>query len=254
MKKKGLFILLGLVCIAVVASSGFLVVTRDKTGPEITVSEDRKITYEMGGDKKALLDGVKATDKKDGDVSDSLMVEGVRQNEDGSLEITYSAVDHSNNVTKVTCKVETVTQQSQEEQQPEEVQQAEEEQIAEPSEEESAEQPEEGQEEQPSEENIEQPEDNSDTEAAIADLPQGSPQLRLSTHHADLEVGSAFQYMDYIESIADDEDDTSTLYRQIRLVGEVDTSQVGEYEISYYVTDSNYNESNVEKLTVTVHE
>mgnify|MGYP000088536271 CR=1 FL=1 len=250
MKKKGLFILLGLVCIAVVAGSGFLVVTRDKTGPEITVSEDRKITYEMGGDKKALLDGVKATDKKDGDVSDSLMVEGVRQNEDGSLEVTYSAVDHSNNVTKVTCKVETVTQQSQEEQQPEG------EQIAEPSEaeQESAEHPEEGQEEQASEENTEQPEDNSDTEAAIAALPQGSPQLRLSTHHADLEVGSAFQYMDYIESITDDEDDTSTLYRQIRLVGEVDTSQAGEYEVSYYVTDSNHNESNVEKLTVTVHE
>ena len=237
-------------CIAVVAGSGFLVVTRDKTGPEITVSEDRKITYEMGGDKKALLDGVKATDKKDGDVSDSLMVEGVRQNEDGSLEVTYSAVDHSNNVTKVTCKVETVTQQSQEEQQPEG------EQIAEPSEaeQESAEHPEEGQEEQASEENTEQPEDNSDTEAAIAALPQGSPQLRLSTHHADLEVGSAFQYMDYIESITDDEDDTSTLYRQIRLVGEVDTSQAGEYEVSYYVTDSNHNESNVEKLTVTVHE
>lgn len=250
MKKKGLFILLGLVCIAVVAGSGFLVVTRDKTGPEITVSEDRKITYEMGGDKKALLDGVKATDKKDGDVSDSLMVEGVRQNEDGSLEVTYSAVDHSNNVTKVTCKVETVTQQSQEEQQPEG------EQIAEPSEaeQESEEHPEEGQEEQASEENTEQPEDNSDTEAAIAALPQGSPQLRLSTHHADLEVGSAFQYMDYIESITDDEDDTSTLYRQIRLVGEVDTSQAGEYEVSYYVTDSNHNESNVEKLTVTVHE
>ena len=250
MKKKGLFILLGLVCIAVVAGSGFLVVTRDKTGPEITVSEDRKITYEMGGDKKALLDGVKATDKKDGDVSDSLMVEGVRQNEDGSLEVTYSAVDHSNNVTKVTCKVETVTQQSQEEQQPEG------EQIAEPSEaeQESAEHPEEGQEEQASEENTEQPEDNSDTEAAIAALPQGSPQLRLSTHHDDLEVGSAFQYMDYIESITDDEDDTSTLYRQIRLVGEVDTSQAGEYEVSYYVTDSNHNESNVEKLTVTVHE
>lgn len=250
MKKKGLFILLGLVCIAVVVGSGFLVVTRDKTGPEITVSEDRKITYEMGGDKKALLDGVKATDKKDGDVSDSLMVEGVRQNEDGSLEVTYSAVDHSNNVTKVTCKVETVTQQSQEEQQPEG------EQIAEPSEaeQESAEHPEEGQEEQASEENTEQPEDNSDTEAAIAALPQGSPQLRLSTHHADLEVGSAFQYMDYIESITDDEDDTSTLYRQIRLVGEVDTSQAGEYEVSYYVTDSNHNESNVEKLTVTVHE
>ncbi len=250
MKKKGLFILLGLVCIAVVAGSGVLVMTRDKTGPEITISEDRKVSYEIGGDKKVLLDGVKAMDEKDGDVSDSLMVEAVHENEDGSLEVTYSAVDHSNNVTKVTCKVETLSGESQEE-----------------SQEESADLPEEGeenpeqqdgQEEQQPEENIEQQEetteDNSDTEAAIAALPEGSPQLRLSTHHVDLEVGASFQYMDYIESIVDDEDDTSTLYRQIRLVGEVDTSQPGEYEISYYVTDSNHNESNIEKLTVTVHE
>lgn len=242
--------LLGLVCVAVVAGSGVLVVTRDKTGPEITISEDRKVSYEIGGDKKVLLDGVKATDEKDGDVSDSLMVEAVHENEDGSLEVTYSAVDHSNNVTKVTCKVETSGGESQEE-----------------SQEESADLPEEGeenpeqqdgQEEQQPEENTEsqeqQSEENSDTEAAIAALPEGSPQLRLSTHHVDLEVGASFQYMDYIENIVDDEDDTSTLYRQIRLVGEVDTSQPGEYEISYYVTDSNHNESNIEKLTVTVHE
>ena len=36
--------------------------------------------------------------------------------------------------------------------------------------------------------------------------------------------------------------------------GEVNTSQAGNYEISYYVTDSDKNQSNIEKLTVTVHE
>ena len=72
MKKKGLFILLGLICIAVVGGSGALFITRDKTGPKIIVSEDRKIAYSTDSDKKVLLDGVTAIDEKDGDVSDSL--------------------------------------------------------------------------------------------------------------------------------------------------------------------------------------
>ena len=112
MKKKGLFILLGLICIAVVGGSGALFVTRDKTGPKIIVSEDRKIAYNTDSDKTVLLDGVTAIDEKDGDVSDSLRVESVRNNEDGSLEVTYSAVDDSRNVTKLTCKVETLNQEN----------------------------------------------------------------------------------------------------------------------------------------------
>ena len=115
MKKKGLFILLGLVCIAVVGGSGALFITRDKTGPKIIVSEDRKIAYSTDSDKTVLLDGVTAIDEKDGDVSDSLRVESVRNNEDGSLEVTYSAVDDSNNVTKLTCKVETLNQENSDE-------------------------------------------------------------------------------------------------------------------------------------------
>ena len=93
-----------------------------------------------------------------------------------------------------------------------------------------------------------------DTDAAIAALPEGSPQLRLSTHQVDLQMGASFQYMDYIESISDDKDETNELYRKIYLIGEVNTSQAGNYEISYYVTDSDKNQSNIEKLTVTVHE
>lgn len=254
MKKKGLCILLGLVCIAVVGSSGALFITRDKTGPKIIVSEDRKIAYSTDSDKTVLLDGVTAIDEKDGDVSDSLRVESVRNNEDGSLEVTYSAVDDSNNVTKLTCKVETLNQENSDEDAQEEKTEASEENQEENQE--NTQQEAEDKEAQDQEEaNQEEVDDsNSDTDAAIAALPEGSPQLRLSTHQVDLQVGASFQYMDYIESISDDKDETNELYRKIYLTGEVNTSQAGKYEISYYVTDSDKNQSNIEKLTVTVHE
>lgn len=254
MKKKGLFILLGLICIAVVGGSGALFITRDKTGPKIIVSEDREIAYGTDSDKTVLLDGVTAIDEKDGDVSDSLRVESVRNNEDGSLEVTYSAVDDSNNVTKLTCKVETLNQKNSDEDAQEETTEASEENQEENQE--NTQQDEEDKEAQNQEEaNQEEVDDsNSDTDAAIAALPEGSPQLRLSTHQVDLQVGASFQYVDYIESISDDKDETNELYRKIYLTGEVNTSQAGNYEISYYVTDSDKNQSNIEKLTVTVHE
>ena len=254
MKKKGLFILLGLICIAVVGGSGALFITRDKTGPKIIVSEDREIAYSTDSDKTVLLDGVTAIDEKDGDVSDSLRVESVRNNEDGSLEVTYSAVDHSNNVAKLTCKVETLNQKNSDEDAQAETTEASEENQEENQE--NTQQDEEDKEAQNQEEaNQEEVDDsNSDTDAAIAALPEGSPQLRLSTHQVDLQVGASFQYVDYIESISDDKDETNELYRKIYLTGEVNTSQAGNYEISYYVTDSDKNQSNIEKLTVTVHE
>ena len=195
-----------------------------------------------------------AIDEKDGDVSDSLRVESVQNNEDGSLEVTYSAVDDSNNVTKLTCKVETLNQKNSDEDAQEETTEASEENQEENQE--NTQQDEEDKEAQNQEEaNQEEVDDsNSDTDAAIAALPEGSPQLRLSTHQVDLQVGASFQYVDYIESISDDKDETNELYRKIYLTGEVNTSQAGNYEISYYVTDSDKNQSNIEKLTVTVHE
>lgn len=178
----------------------------------------------------------------------------MRNNEDGSLEVTYSAVDDSNNVTKLTCKVETLNQENSDKDAKEENTEASEENQEENQE--NTQQDEEDKEAQSQEEaNQEEVDDSdSDTDAAIAALPEGSPQLRLSTHQVDLQVGASFQYMDYIESISDDKDETNELYRKIYLTGELNTGQAGNYEISYYVTDSDKNQSNIEKLTVTVHE
>ena len=91
-----------------------------------------------------------------------------------------------------------------------------------------------------------------ETEAAISQLPEGSPAFRLTEHQITLKKGTKFNYMDYIREITDDKDSREDLYRKIRVSGEVKTSQAGTYEVSYSVTDSDGHQSNVEKLQVTV--
>lgn len=94
--------------------------------------------------------------------------------------------------------------------------------------------------------------DSEDVEDAIADLPKESPRFRLSQHEVMLAVGEVFDYSQYISDITDDKDSREQLYGRIRLQGKVDTSKAGIYEISYFVVDSDKNQSNVEVLTVKV--
>ena len=109
-----------------------------------------------------------------------------------------------------------------------------------------------------SEDEAEELQENSETKAqkdvedAIADLPKESPRFRLSQHEVMLAVGEVFDYSQYISDITDDKDSREQLYGRIRLQGKVDTSKAGIYEISYFVVDSDKNQSNVEVLTVKV--
>ena len=99
--KKGLIAAAIIVCIGITAGTVFLVLNRDKTAPEIKVPADNTLTYVAGQDKKLLLEGVTAVDDKDGDVSDTLMVESVKPTSDGTqAEVTYTAMDNSRNVAK----------------------------------------------------------------------------------------------------------------------------------------------------------
>ena len=99
--KKGLIAAAIIVCIGITAGTVFLVLNRDKTAPEIKVPGDNTLTYVAGQDKKLLLEGITAVDDKDGDVSDTLMVESVKPTADGTqAEVTYTAMDNSRNVTK----------------------------------------------------------------------------------------------------------------------------------------------------------
>ena len=233
MKRKLLFFALGILCMAFSATAVFLVVDRDKTGPVIAVPEDGSLTYVEGEDKKILLEGVTASDSEDGDVSDTLVIESIRPNGDRAV-VTYTAVDHSHNASKSSCVVNYQTETEEEETI------AGEKRLAD------------------SEDEAEELQENSETKAqkdvedAIADLPKESPRFRLSQHEVMLAVGEVFDYSQYISDITDDKDSREQLYGRIRLQGKVDTSKAGIYEISYFVVDSDKNQSNVEVLTVKV--
>lgn len=78
---------------------------RDSTGPEI-VMDSQSVTVSVADGDAAILSGVTATDKKDGDVTASLIVE-TKSNfiEEGRRTVTIAAFDSDNHVTKVTREV-----------------------------------------------------------------------------------------------------------------------------------------------------
>ena len=101
--RKWLVVLMAAVAIGATAILGWLYVGQDRKGPEITIADSKKDSYTADMTTEDLLEGVKAVDEKDGDVSDSLTVENVYPNEKGDeVTVVYVAKDKSNNVTKVT--------------------------------------------------------------------------------------------------------------------------------------------------------
>lgn len=210
---------------------------KDKTGPEIIVDESKLAKYHAEIAKKDLLQGVTAIDDKDGDVSDSLMVESVEAVEGSSeVEVTYVATDHRKNVTKFVQIFSTDASVPADS-------------SLEVSEEMTEEVPEEVTDET---ESIGTQDLESDTETALAALPPEVPRFYLKEYQLTLNVGDSFSRLDWVEDITDDEDDRNSLYRDIRIDGEVDVNTPGTYELTYYAVDSDGNRSNDAVLTVTV--
>lgn len=74
----------------------------DTTPPVITISEENP-EFSVQDSKAALLEHVSAADTRDGDVTDSLVVESVKLvDSDGTIEIIYAAFDAAGNVAKQT--------------------------------------------------------------------------------------------------------------------------------------------------------
>ncbi len=77
----------------------------DSNGPEITMDQD-SITVGIDCTDEEILAGITATDAKDGDVTDSLVVEELSNFiETGRRMATIAAFDQDNNVTKVTREI-----------------------------------------------------------------------------------------------------------------------------------------------------
>ncbi len=73
--RKWLIVLMAAVAIGATGILGWLYMRQDRKGPEITIAESKKNSYTSDMTTEDLLEGVKAVDKRDGDVSASLTVE-----------------------------------------------------------------------------------------------------------------------------------------------------------------------------------
>ncbi len=240
--KKKIAVTMGLAAAALTGAVVLVSMEDDKKGPDIIFESEP--VYTGAEDVSYLLDGVKAVDSQDGDVTDSLRVENVQvKEEEQNVVIVYIAKDRSNNVTKVSITVPSngIKNQAEESLEPETA-----EAFAEMTPEAT---PEPTPEPTPETEVLS---GEAQIDAKIAALSQGCPALYLVQYEQTLAVGSNFNLLSYVKDITDDVDDRNWLFQHIQVSGEVNTYTPGIYEVIYYVIDSDGNQSNEALLTVTV--
>ena len=108
MKKQKLICLISiLLCIGLlVGYQAWDEIQTDTKAPEITVSEELPVVSIPLSDD-ALMQGISAWDKTDGDVTGSLVVESMTLlDKNGTLSVAYAAFDRSGNVAKATRNVQ----------------------------------------------------------------------------------------------------------------------------------------------------
>ena len=108
MRKRTTIILILLIVICVAVFLGYRMLDRIRTDtqpPEITLGGET-LTLSVNDSKSALLQGVSATDKVDGNVTDSLVVESVNLlDSTGRANVSYAAFDKAGNVAKAQQEV-----------------------------------------------------------------------------------------------------------------------------------------------------
>lgn len=98
--KKALFALVLLCCAAFAIYRCLSSRHIDREPPQITMEQD-ELSLSVGDPKERLLEGVRAQDAQDGDVTDSIVVESVRGLvSDKRFTVTYAAFDAAGNVSK----------------------------------------------------------------------------------------------------------------------------------------------------------
>lgn len=262
--RKLLVALMAGLTVVIVGVCVFLIMGRDKTPPEVTISDDA-FTYNQGMSREELLAGVTASDDHDGDVTDQIIVEGVTVSEDGTTaSITYAVTDSSKNVTKkvreVPCGDGTGQQESAastEDSQTQEDAQA----SADGEASTDTQKSQDSQNAQDTQkknvtatngQNAETEEESEDAETTTEPVNPEAPVITLTDKELTISRGSGFTALKYVENITDDKDDRKRLYNNIEIKGHVDTSTSGEYVLTYFVTDSDGNRSNEAELKVTV--
>lgn len=103
MRKRTNILLILLIVICLTVFLGYRILDRIRTDtqpPEITLRNEA-LTLSVTDPREALLQGVRAEDKADGDVTDSLIVESIELlDSTGRANVSYAAFDEAGNVAK----------------------------------------------------------------------------------------------------------------------------------------------------------
>lgn len=237
--KKILVVFMTMICLILIGAAVFLKITEDDIPPEIHIQEN-SLVYSDGMDQAQLLQGVTATDNRDGDVTESLVIEKIYEgNGEGTVTIVYAARDSKNNVAKVKRVVPTVASDT-------------EEKVTEQT----------SVDERPTEDGIVENSGNITTDVSATvqeqedkqeEHPEGSPVITLKEQKITVTAGTSVNQLSYVDTITDDLDSKEDLWRNIQITGdELNTDLPGTYELRYYVVDSDGNKSNEAILTVIV--
>lgn len=245
-RMKSLWTLAGAAALVVIiAVSGIVVASSDRQAPKITI-ENTNVTYVEGQDYSSLLVGVSAYDKRDGDVTASLIVESVTPLKSGEqAKVWYVAKDKSNNITKLDRLVHYVASGNHIVQNPENKDPSDR-----PDETGSA-----G--ENPDDSTKDNSSSNPSTgqEETLPTQPPGAiPVLTLKSSEGTIHVGERFNVVSYVDNIVDDVDERDVLFRRIIADGNYDVNTVGDYTLTIYCSDTDRNLSESRSFVLHVIE
>lgn len=247
MKQRLITIVLLLGCVAVGAVGVLAYKKQDRTAPVITVS-DKKMSYTAGDPYDQLLEGVTATDNKDGDLTDEVFVDRVVPTSKKKAVVYYGVMDKSNNVgtarKTVTYRGDNNMGSDAEDIAP--ADNADAENATQPDQ--SADQEQKDADKQQADQQADQPDATTDDLKANGE----KPAMSLTATSETIARGSNFNATSMVKDVVDDKDDRDTLFRQLHVDGTYDTTKSGTYELTYYVQDSDGNTSDPITFTLTV--
>ncbi|CUX45963.1 immunoglobulin-like domain-containing protein [Clostridium sp. C105KSO13] len=239
MKQRLLTVMLLMGCAILCVIGFFLYVGQDKQPPKISVKK-MNITYHEGGDYDSLLKGVKAKDNRDGDLSSKVFVDRIIPTEDGKAVISYGVIDKRKNVgtaTRIVKYMADAHKETNEDADPAEDNASDDIEAVDAEAKES-----------------EQVAEKAEQDAALEKEEQANaaPDLALSTGQAVIEAGTEFDPLSVVAGVSDATDAPDVLLQQITVEGDYDIYTPGDYQLNYYVTDSDGNTSEARPLTLTV--
>ena len=249
MEAKKIVAVVGAIDVVLLVVCLVLYLGKDRKGPEIFFDEEKQIEYAEGMEEELLLEGVTAVDEKDGDVSDSLLVEKVAGTNGKEVIVTYVARDGANNVGKASRAFMVVGSYGGGDILPVEGETFETGDMTgtEGAPETETESNEEGSSREEEEQDENQVEGNNEEE------PSGpNPVLVLNAEMIETKKGVAPNWNEVIETMSDDKDDYNTLYNNLKLEGQVKLNEAGEYPVTLYTVDTDGNRSEVRNLIVKV--